>query len=125
MHTYDVGAYYTDGVGPLHKIKWIMNQYMYKDILKEHLPKRMQDVHFAVEEIVFQHDQDSKHTAKSVTNWLTTQAFSILDQPAQSADPKSHRESIGYIEKKIQDAYKSPPSSLVELRYRTVESNAT
>ena len=26
-----------DGVDPLHKIEGIMNQYMYKDILKEHL----------------------------------------------------------------------------------------
>ena len=45
-----------------------MNQYMYKDILKEHLPNCTQDMPFAVEEIVFQHDPDPKHTAKSVTN---------------------------------------------------------
>ena len=30
-----------DGIGPLHKIEGIMNQYMYKDILKEHLPNCM------------------------------------------------------------------------------------
>ena len=51
-----------DGVDPLHKIEGIMNQYMYKDILKEHWPNCMQDMPFAVEEIVF------KHTGKSVTN---------------------------------------------------------
>ena len=45
----------------------------------------MQDMPFDVEKIVFQHDPDPKYTAKSVTNWLTTQAFSILDWPA----PKS------------------------------------
>ena len=64
-----------------------MNQYMYKDILKEHLPKCTQDVHFAVEEIAFEHDRDSKHTEKSVTNWLITQvSFSTLDWSAQSPD---------------------------------------
>ena len=71
-----------DGVDPLHKmymisIKGIMNQYMYKDILKEHLPNYMQDMPFAVKKIVFQHDPEPKHTAKSVTNYLITQAFSI------------------------------------------------
>ena len=46
-----------------------MNQYMYNDILKEHLYANcMQDMPFAVKEIVFQHDPDPKHTAKSVTN---------------------------------------------------------
>ena len=74
-----------DGVDPLHKFERIVNQYMYKDILKEHLPNYMQDMPFDVEKIVFQHDPDPKYTAKSVTNWLTTQAFSILDWPA----PKS------------------------------------
>ena len=62
------GCMTADGVDPLHKIEGIMNQYMYKDILKERLPNCMQDVSFAVEEIVFQHDPDPKHTAKSVTN---------------------------------------------------------
>ena len=57
-----------DGVDPLHKIDGIMNQYMYKDILKEHLSNCMHDMFFAVEEIVFQHDPDLKHSAKSVTN---------------------------------------------------------
>ena len=51
-----------DGVDPLHKIEGIMNQCMYKDILKEYWPNCMQDMPFAVEEIVF------KHTGKSVTN---------------------------------------------------------
>ena len=86
-----------DGVGPLHKIERIMNQYTCEDILKEHLPKCMQDMAFSVEEIVFQHDRDPKHTAKSVTNWLTTQTFPILDWPAQSPNPKPHRGSMGYI----------------------------
>ena len=65
MHTYVVEA---DGANLLHKIEGIINQYMHKDILKEHLPNCMQDMPFAVEEIVFQHDPDPKHTAKSVTN---------------------------------------------------------
>ena len=30
-----------DSVGPLHKLAGIMNQYMYKGILKEHLPNCM------------------------------------------------------------------------------------
>ena len=49
-----------DGVGPLHKIEGTMNQHMYKDILKEHLPNCTQDMPFAVEEIVFQRDPDPK-----------------------------------------------------------------
>ena len=35
--------------------------------------------------------------------------------------PKPHRKSMGYIEKKFLDAYKSPPSSIVELHARVIE----
>ena len=55
-----------DGVDSLNKIEGITNQYMYKDILKEHLPNCMQDMLFAVEEIIFHHDPE--RTAKSIIN---------------------------------------------------------
>ena len=48
MHTYVVGCMTADDVD---KIEGIMNQYMYKDILKQHLPNCVQDMPFAVEEI--------------------------------------------------------------------------
>ena len=36
--------------------------------------------------VIFQHDNDSKHKAKSVQDWLDTQPFQVLQWPAQFPD---------------------------------------
>ncbi len=39
-----------------------------------------------MEQVVFQHDNDPKHKAKSVQKWLSEQEFKTLEWPAQSPD---------------------------------------
>lgn len=78
------GCFSSSGVGPLVRVKGIMDQTQYKDILeKQMLPFARNNMPRGW---LFQHDNDPKHTAKSVKKWLKTKRIRILDWPAQSPD---------------------------------------
>jgi hypothetical protein len=78
------GSFSFLGLGPLHRIEGIMDQYQYRDILEKiMLPwaKRKMPRGW-----VFQQDNDPKHTAKSVKKWFDTKKVKVLEWPAQSPD---------------------------------------
>ena len=78
------GCFSSFGVGPIRKINGIMDQYQYKEILEnellpfsdEHLPLLWK----------FQHDNDPKHTAKSVKTFLEKKRINVLPWPSNSPD---------------------------------------
>lgn len=78
------GCFSSRGVGPIYRIEGIMDQMKYKDILSNVM------LPYAEEEMPlkwkFQHDNDPKHTAKSVKQWLLSQKIDVLSWPAQSPD---------------------------------------
>lgn len=57
-------------VGPIHKIEGIMKKEDYLHILQTYLPEFVDQCAYPIEEIVFQHDGDPKHTSKIVKEWL-------------------------------------------------------
>ena len=42
--------------------------------------------HFNPAHVIFQHDNDPKHTPKSMKHWLSMQDFDMLTWPPQSLD---------------------------------------
>lgn len=78
------GCFSSSGVGPLVKVEGIMDQVQYRNILQTHM------LPFGKSKMprgwLFQHDNDPKHTARSVKSWLKAKKVRILDWPSQSPD---------------------------------------
>ena len=73
-------------VGHIHHIKGILKQKVYKQILIHHM--RASLLQFGgKDKIIFQNDNDSKHTAKSVENYIKRAKYQVLQNwPEQSDD---------------------------------------
>jgi hypothetical protein len=63
-----------------------MDSELYCKILDEDLLDTINDYGLDKSEIIFQHDNNPKHTAKKTKKWLEEQELQVLDWPPQSPD---------------------------------------
>lgn len=78
------GAFSWYGVSPLYLINGNMDQTQYREILENQmLPHATQNMPLGWK---MQHDNDPKHTSKSVKKWLTDNGVRVLKWPAMSPD---------------------------------------
>ena len=83
------GCFSADGVGAIHRIEGIMDKEVYLDILTTvAIPSA---ITLRGSDFCFQQDNDPKHTAKIVTEFLTTPneffpPFEVMTWPSQSPD---------------------------------------
>lgn len=93
------GSFSGRGVGPVRKVQGNLDQHQYKAILEETM------LPYAEEHLpiiwTFQHDNDPKHTARSVKSFLTSQSVSVLDWPANSPDLNPIEHLWHEIKKKV------------------------
>ena len=75
-----------NGVGQLAEVEGRMNADQYVDILENHLLPSMQEFEIPVEELIFQQNNDPKHTSKKTSTWFKDNSVTLLDWPAQSLD---------------------------------------
>ena len=80
------GALTKDGVGQMCQVTGTMDQVLYRQILESKLLGTLQDHNISKQRLIFMHDNDPKHTAKTVKEWLTNQHIKVMAWPAQSPD---------------------------------------
>jgi hypothetical protein len=75
---------------------------------------------FEAEKVVFQHDNDPKHRAKSVQEWLSDQPFQVMEWPPQSPDLNPIEHLWAHLKRQL-NKYDSPPKGILELWDRVEE----
>lgn len=80
------GCFTSDGVGNICRIYGHMNGDLYRQILKEDLLGTIAWHGMNKENIIFQQDNDPKHTAHLTKQWFEDNGVKVLDWPAQSPD---------------------------------------
>ena len=78
--------FHLSGVGFSCKIDDIMDGDLYVQILKGELMETINYYDFDQDQVIFQHDNDPKHTSRVAKVALTELKLNVLDWPSQSPD---------------------------------------
>lgn len=74
------------GVGRLAEVEGKMDAEQYVAILEDHLLSSIEESGVGDEEVIFQQDNDPKHTSKRAQIWMEDNHITLLDWPPQSPD---------------------------------------
>jgi transposase len=74
------------GMGHACKIDETMDSALYCQILKDELIQTLKYYDFSIEQVIFQHDNDPKHTSNLARETLEALNLEVMEWPAQSPD---------------------------------------
>ena len=77
------GCFLAVGIGRLVRIERKMSEAKYREILDEKLLQSAQDIRLG-RRFTFPQDNDLKHTAKTMQEWIRDMSLNVLEWPSQS-----------------------------------------
>lgn len=109
-----------NGVGVLSEVEGRMDAEQYVAILEEGLLQSMEESGIPQDDIIFQPDNDPKHTSRRAQKWFEEQGIKILDWPAQSPDLNPIEYTWNCL-KRCLSGYSNAPKGVHQLWERVVE----
>ena len=113
------GCMTASGVGYACRIDGGMDAQLYVAILGDEFLNTLGDYGLDSSKIVFQQDNDPKHTSGMASKWLEHHGIEVLEWPPQSPDLNPMEHLWHYLKQQLA-AYEVPPASIDEL-WRRVE----
>jgi hypothetical protein len=110
-----------DGPGYMTKIDSILDKDLYKQILETDLVESMGWYGYEARKVIFQHDNDPKHTSKLVKEYLEDQDFTTMVWPAQSPDLNPIENIWSLVKLRLFRNYDAPPKGIHDLWDRIQE----
>ncbi|KAK4521097.1 uncharacterized protein ATC70_013041 [Mucor velutinosus] len=112
------------GVGWMCKINGNMDKALYKETLQDELEQTIafsvEKLGFSREQVIFQQDNDPKHTSNLVKEYLQKQPYQVMEWPPQSPDLNPIENMWALLKRRLNE-YETATKGMNELYERVTE----